>query len=208
MTSPTDAALGALQKTGEIRAATGSPYNPPAGYPRHGDGRPTDLSMALADTARLVRAGVGLRVVTIDFGDWDMHEWAGVHGGWMHNRLTDLATALAAFIADLGSAYANTTIVTISDFGRRIDTNGTQGFDHGHGNQMLMLGGGVRGGVVHGAWPGLAPEAQDRGALPGRNDYRAILGSVLTNRMAVSGAELSSIFPNRPSTLIDVAKPR
>ena len=205
---PTDAALGALSRLGEIRAATGSPYNPPADYPRNSDGTPTDFAMALADTARLIKAGAGLRVATIDFGDWDMHQWAGVHSGWMNNRLTELARGLAAFIADLGSAYATTSIVTISDFGRRIDTNGTQGLDHGHGNQMLMLGGGIKGGVLHGTWSGLAPEAQDGGALPGRNDYRAVIGSVLTNRMAVSGSELSTVFPNRPSALMDVSKPR
>lgn len=208
VSTPVGSALDALAKVDEIRRATSSPYSPPAAYPRDSSGNPTELSLALADTARLIRSGAGLRIATIDYDDWDMHEWAGVHSGWMNDKLTELAGALAAFVTDLGPAFANTNIVTISDFGRRIDTNGTQGLDHGHGNQMLLLGGGIRGGVVHGAWPGLAPQAQDRGGLPGRNDYRAVIGSVLAHRMGVSGSGLSTVFPNRPSTLIDVAKPR
>lgn len=207
VSGPTNAALTALAQVDRIRAQS---YAAPAAYPREswGDKPLTELSRALADTARLIRAGVGLRVATIDFGNWDMHEWAGVRSGWMHDQLSQLGKALAAFIADLGPAYNDTTIITMSDFGRRIDRNGTAGFDHGHGNQMLLLGGGIRGGLLHGSWGGLAPEAQDQGALPGRNDYRSVIGSVLTNRMGLSGAQLSTVFPNRPAALIDVARRR
>ena len=39
--------------------------------------------------------------------------------------------------------------MTLSEFGRRVEENGS-GTDHGHGNAMLLFGGGVRGGQVHG----------------------------------------------------------
>ena len=62
---------------------------------------------ALRDVARLVKAGVGLRVATVDFGDWDMHVGLGrVDGGWMARQLADLGQALAAFAADLGPDLA------------------------------------------------------------------------------------------------------
>ena len=84
----------ALQDT-EYVAANG------AAYP---DG---DLGDALRDVARLVKAQVGLRVATVDFGDWDMHAGLGqVDGGWMARQLTELAAALAAFATDLGRRSA------------------------------------------------------------------------------------------------------
>ena len=62
-----------------------------------------DLGDALRDVARLVKADVGLRVATVDFGDWDMHDGLGrVDGGWMTRQLTELGKALAAFATDLG----------------------------------------------------------------------------------------------------------
>lgn len=208
VSGPVNQAMDALGTVTTLKAGYPADYAPPAAYPRSSDGTPTDLSIALDDTARLLKAGVGLRVVTIDCGHWDMHEWAGINNGWMFTQLREVSSALAAFAADLGPLFANTTIVTLSEFGRRVKINGTGGFDHGHGNQMIVLGGGVNGGLVHGNWGGLSDAALLQGDLPGRNDYRSVLGSILTNRMAVSSAELSTVFPNRPTTLLDVAKPR
>lgn len=204
--APVNRAMTALATVAQVQ--TQYPDTPPAGYPRRADGSLTDLARALFDTARLMKAGVGLRVATIDCGNWDMHEWAGVNSGWMNDQLADVGNSLAAFVADLGPLFDSTTLVTLSEFGRRVKVNGTGGFDHGHGNQVFVLGGAVRGGVVHGAWPGLADTALVQGDLPGRNDYRSVLGSILTNRMAVPASSLASVFPNPPATLLDVTRPR
>src|SRR5439155_25220291 len=94
----------------------------------------------LRDVARLIKAGVGLRVAAIDLGGWDMHTGIGrVDGGDMRNQLGDLAAALAAFAADLGPALNDVTLVTMSEFGRRVAENGNAGTDHGHGGVMLLL---------------------------------------------------------------------
>ena len=50
---------------------------------------------------------------------------------------------------------ADTVVLTMSEFGRAVSENGNRGTDHGHGNAMLVIGGGVRGGQVYGKWPGL-----------------------------------------------------
>jgi uncharacterized protein (DUF1501 family) len=61
--------------------------------------------------------------------------------------------ALAAFAADLGPAgMSGVTLLTLSEFGRRVAENGSRGADHGYGNAMLLLGGGVKGGKVYGTW--------------------------------------------------------
>ena len=64
------------------------------------------------------------------------------------------------------------TLVTLSEFGRRVRENASGGLDHGHGNLMLLMGGGVVGGRMHGGWPGLDPAGLVDGDLPATNDYR------------------------------------
>ncbi len=49
------------------------------------------------------------------------------------------------------------TVVTISEFGRRVVQNGNGGAAHGYGNATLAMGAGVRGGrYVTRGWPGLS----------------------------------------------------
>ena len=60
---------------------------------------------------------------------------------------------------------------------------------------MLLLGGGLVGRKVHGAWNGLAPEGLDQGDVPGWNDYRDVLSEVLTARLGVGAGDLPTVFP-------------
>jgi uncharacterized protein (DUF1501 family) len=180
---------GALATTGRLKAA---------GYSAaHGAAYPdTELGAALRDVARLVKAEVGLLSATVDSGDWDMHENLGTAepGKKMHDHLAALAQAMAAFATDLGPAgMARVTLVTISEFGRRVGQNGSGGLDHGYGNAMLLLGGGVRGGKVHGRWPGLAAAQLLDGDLAVTTDYRAVIGEILRARCGIS--DLTGVFP-------------
>ena len=85
------------------------------------------------------------------------------------------------------------TLVTVSEFGRRVTENGSRGLDHGYGNAMFVLGGGVRGKRVYGTWPGLVPANLRAGDLAVTTDYRAVIGEILRKRCGVGS--LSSIFP-------------
>jgi uncharacterized protein (DUF1501 family) len=157
----------------------------------------TPLARALRDVARLIKGKVGLSAACVDFGDWDMHEGLGTAeaGQRMFTHLGELAAALAAFATDLGpTGMQNMTLVTLSEFGRRVAENGSRGVDHGYGNAMLMLGGGVKGGTVYGNWPGLAPAKLASGDLMATTDYRSVLAEVLQQRCRVGST--SAIFPN------------
>lgn len=196
-------ALGAIETA---RALTQSGYTPAHGarYPHKVDGGPykdSPLSAALYDVARLIRAQVGLQLVCLDYGDWDMHTDLGTIGrGRFHERLSEWSSCMSAFLTDLGSdGLANVTVLTMSEFGRRVAENGDLGTDHGHANAMLAFGGGVVGGTVHGAWPGLAEGKLDDGDLTGTTDYRDVLGEALTRRCRQPASDLSGVFPNRGS---------
>ena len=172
---------------------------PTANYPGGG------IAGQLRDLAQLIKANVGLRVAALDVGGWDMHTNIGrVDGGDMKNHLGELSAALGAFATDLGAALDNTTIITMTEFGRRAQENGNAGTDHGHGGVMLVLGGGLNGGKVHGAWPGLAPAALDQGDLAGANDYRDVLAEMLKARFGV--ADASAIFPGHQPKSLGVFK--
>jgi uncharacterized protein (DUF1501 family) len=121
-------------------------------------------------------------------------------GRRMFDHLRDLAAALAAFAADLGPAFARVTVVTISEFGRRVGQNGSGGLDHGYGNAMFVLGGAVKGGKVYGRWPGLAPARLVDGDLAVTTDYRAVIAEILRARCGVT--DTASVFPGvAPSRL-------
>jgi uncharacterized protein (DUF1501 family) len=179
--------LGALGAARQLQAAG---YTPAATYPN------TDLGNTLKDVARLVKADIGLRTATLDHGDWDMHEdlGAAVSGKRFYDNLNALATALAAFAADLGpDGMRKVTLVTISEFGRRAAQNGSAGLDHGYGNAMLLLGGNVKGGKVYGNWPGLAASQLVDGDLAVTTDYRAVIAEVLRVRCGLSST--ATVFP-------------
>jgi uncharacterized protein (DUF1501 family) len=156
-----------------------------------GGGYPADpLGLALADTARLIKSGAGVRVAAVNAGGWDHHDSQIPQ---MDTVLGSLSSAVAAFRDDLGSAWGTTTLVIQTEFGRRVAENASGGTDHGHGGVMLVGGGGVNGGQIYGDWPGLAPSALTDGQdLAVTTDYRQVLAEMLSQRLGVS--DFGSIF--------------
>jgi uncharacterized protein (DUF1501 family) len=194
--------LAALSTAATMKAAGYTPANG-AVYPA------SALGNALRDLARLIKQGVGLQLACLDYGNWDMHNGLGKPGdptGWMHRQLADVASCLAAFATDLGAGLANVSLVTLTEFGRRAQENGDGGVDHGYGQAVLALGGGVRGGQVYGRWPGLAPANLDNGDVAMATDYRQILTEILQKRCAIGS--VSSIFPGLTPAPLGLATQR
>jgi uncharacterized protein (DUF1501 family) len=147
----------------------------------------TDFGRALEQTSRLIHAEVGLEVAALDLGGWDTHFAQGGSQGLMARLLAELASGIAAFYGDLGEAVARVTLITMSEFGRRAYENGSLGTDHGHGGCMLVLGGNIAGGAVHGRWPGLdAGNLFGPGDLAITTDYRDVLTELC---LPASGAQ-------------------
>jgi len=159
--------------------------------PQNGAAYPaTDLGRALAAVARVVKGDVGVRVLTVDHGDWDMHTDIGtLEWGRMLQNAGDFAKSVAAFLTDLGPWADKVTVLTLSEFGRRVEENANYGLDHGYGNVMFLAGAGVRGGYF-GTWPGLS-KGLDADLLV-TTDYRSVLSEVVLSRF---GASPAAVFP-------------
>jgi uncharacterized protein (DUF1501 family) len=168
----------------------------PAKYqPEHGADYPrSPFGQALKQIAQLSKANVGLEVAFADIGGWDTHVNQGAAQGQLANRLDDFGRGLAALVADLGDRMADTVVLTMSEFGRAVNENGNRGTDHGHGNAMIVIGGGVRGGRVYGKWPGLAPDRRYEGRdLAVTTDFRDVFGEIVVRHLGV--ADANPIFP-------------
>jgi uncharacterized protein (DUF1501 family) len=158
---------------------------------RHGASYPgSHLGTALRDSAALIRAGVGVRAIAVDSGGWDHHTNLAA---LMSSGVSDLASSLAAFFTDLGPAADRVTVVTLSEFGRRLGQNGAGGADHGYGNAVLVLGAGVRGGRYYARWPSLSAGRLVDGDLAVTTDYRHVLGEILRSRFP--SVDTSAVFP-------------
>jgi uncharacterized protein (DUF1501 family) len=197
--------LGAAARQGmDTAAAWGVVLQTPAG-PQNGAQYPvTDLGDALAQSARVIRSNVGAEIITVDHSSWDMHTNVGtVDNGDMRLMVDDLAKSINAFFTDLGALGANVTMVTISEFGRRVLENGDAGLDHGYGNSMLLFGAGVKGGSYYGTWPHCDPAHLDEnGNLKITTDYRDVLWEVAKTRFPAT--VLSTLFPGLQPTSVGV----
>ena len=165
-------------------------YTPSGGaaYPE------TEFGMAMKQVAQIAKAEIGLEVACVDIGGWDTHNQQGQLEGELPTLLNEFSSGLASLYHDLGDRAKNVTIVTMSEFGRRVKENASDGTDHGHGNCMFVLGGGVNGGKVYGQWPGLAPENLYEGIdLNITTDYRDVLGEVVEKRL--KNPALVDVFP-------------
>ncbi|PKN93808.1 MAG: hypothetical protein CVU44_08310 [Chloroflexi bacterium HGW-Chloroflexi-6] len=184
--------LRTLDATAAIAPLNEQEYNPQNGASYRED----ELGTQLKTVAQLIKMQAGLRVATVDFGGWDTHEDQNYdEGGYMGGLLESLGQNLANFYRDLDSGYTDKlSVVVLSEFGRRLTQNDSNGTDHGYGSVMLALGGGINGGQVHGSWPGLANEQlYDRADLAVTTDYRQVLGELLINRL--KNPNLETIFP-------------
>jgi len=156
----------------------------------------TTFGTAMRNAAAIIKANIGVEVIEIDLGGWDLHNQLGPITGAMASLLDQLSKSLAAFhddLNDVNQTLNRVTTVAMSEFGRRAGENGSFGTDHGRGNAMIVMGGHVNGGQVIRTWPGLALANLSQGDLEITTDYRDILGEILVDRMACTS--LSTVFP-------------
>lgn len=159
------------------------------------------LGTAMRSIAALIKAQVGVEAVAVDVGGWDTHENEGIQTGQMSVLMTGLAQALGAFYRDMTAVAAPTfSLVAMSEFGRRLQENGSFGTDHGHANAMIVMGNAVAGGRVLTQWPGLNPgQLFENIDLNVTIDFRDILAEILADR--AGNTNLAETFPGYTPTM-------
>jgi uncharacterized protein (DUF1501 family) len=149
------------------------------------------------EIATLMRDNPAYAVGFIDVGGWDTHINQGAANGVLASNLANLGRGLTSYADELGTdAWRNTTVVVMSEFGRTFYENGNRGTDHGHGNTMWVLGGSISGGKLAGELMDIT-EANlfQKRDLPVLNDYRAVLGHVLSRMYGLNKNQLNYVFP-------------
>lgn len=165
------------------------PFNAPKGSMRNG------LSPQLKMISRLLAGGCQTKVFLVKIGGFDTHAdqvekydpTMGSHAALMYH----ISTAMAAFQDDLRARGLEDRVlsVTTSEFGRRIDSNGSFGTDHGTGGPMFIFGRGVEPGVV-----GKVPDLST-GNVEMQYDYRLVYGNIMRDWMLVDDVRMNEIFP-------------
>ncbi len=175
-----------------LATKTSGQYQPANGavYPR------SPFGQALQEIARLAKMDVGLEIAFAESTQWDHHVNAGAAMGQMANRLADFSSGIAALAQDLGERMADTVILTMSEFGRAVAENGSRGTDHGHGNAMFVIGGGVKGREVYGRWPGLKADQRFEGRdLAVTTDFRDVFSEVVVKHLGADATTATRVFP-------------
>src|SRR5262249_47407501 len=160
-----------------------------AEYPR---GR---FGQSLQQIAQLIKSDAGVEMAFADIGGWDHHtNELGAGPQQLPGLLREFGASLAAFWKDMGDRMQDIVLVTMSEFGRTARENGNRGTDHGHANCMFVMGGGVKGGKVHGKWPGLEREQLYEGRdLAVTTDFRDVLGELVARH--IGNGSVKGVFP-------------
>jgi uncharacterized protein (DUF1501 family) len=189
-----DAASSAMQMGGspgtlerEMQAASNGAPLP--------DGFPDDARRL----ARVMRGDARVQFALMQLGGWDTHARQGAAQGQLASHLAPLGQGLAVLARELGPLWNDTVVLVVSEFGRTVRENGNGGTDHGHGNAVWVMGGGLArsaGGRVLGPWPGLERSARFEGRdLAITTDYRAVFGAMVAQHLRFSDAQLAGVFP-------------
>ena len=94
----------------------------------------------------------------------------------------------------MGSRMQSISFFVMTEFGRRVAENASNGTDHGTGCVAYAMGGGVNGGQVIADWPGLASADLYLGEdLAITTDLRTLLSELLVKRLG--GSDISQVFP-------------
>jgi uncharacterized protein (DUF1501 family) len=157
--------------------------------------------------AQLMRRDPNVQFAFLALGGWDTHVNQGGAKGQLANRLQPLGQGLAELASRLGPVFDDTTVLVISEFGRTARQNGTGGTDHGHGNVMWALGGGIAGGKVYGRWPGVDASALHEGRdLAITTDFRQVLAGVCMNNLRLPDDRLAAVFPGFDGAALNIAR--
>lgn len=174
--------------------------------PSNGAIYPTSaLGNSLKQIAQLIKMNVGLEVAFAEHGGWDTHFNQGTEQGVFARNAADLSNSIAAFWTDLGQLQDDVTLMSMTEFGRTVKQNGTNGTDHGRGSCNFIIGNNVDGGKVHGLVKLLSIDNLEDGRdLAVTTDFRAVFSEVADQHLQINDNAI--LFPDWNGKSIGVMK--
>jgi len=165
------------------RAAAG--YAPRVAYPQD------EFGNSLRAAAALIDARIGTRVISVELGGFDTHN---AQRSQHDDRMRRLDAGLGAFLEDVGASTAGQDVVVVafSEFGRRVEENGSGGTDHGVAGPMFVAGAKVKGGL-YGRHPSLSDLVD--GDLAMTTDFRSVYGTLIAWLGIDSAKILGASYP-------------
>jgi uncharacterized protein (DUF1501 family) len=152
---------------------------------------------AAGTAAKFLARADGPRIGALALDGWDTHYNEGIATGRLAQLLGALDGAIGAIEKNLASAWGDTVVALVTEFGRTARINGTEGTDHGTATVALLIGGALRGGRVVADWPGLKTANLFEGRdLAPTTDLRAVLKGLLRDHLRVGEPALAgTVFP-------------
>jgi cullin-associated NEDD8-dissociated protein 1 len=161
------------------------------------------LSLQFKQVAKVLKRQADLNLeraaFSLKLGGFDTHE--DVDGQELKRLMTDVDQSLKVFVAELKAQglWENVTIVTVSDFGRTLSSNG-RGSDHAWGGNHFVLGGSVNGGKIFGKFPpSLALDSEqiatNRGAVLPSTSWEGMWKG-LVEWFGVEDHQIATVLPN------------
>lgn len=159
----------------------------------------TNMGQRLLLARRLVEAGA--RFVTVVDGGWDHH--VNIKGG-MNSQVPPLDKALASLLSDLDGRglLQQTMVVLTTEFGRTVRINKDGGRDHWPKAFSVMLaGGGIKGGVIHGSTDAYGSEPTNDPVGPGE------IAATIYTQLGIDPKRKLMSPGNRPIDIVRGADP-
>jgi uncharacterized protein (DUF1501 family) len=146
----------------------------------------SELGNQLNMIAKLIGGGFPTRVYYAYQGGFDTHaNQPGTHA----RVLADVAQAVGAFRSDLRDQQnaGRVLILAFSEFGRRVQENGSAGTDHGAAAPVFLFGDQIKAGI-HGHAPDLGNLVD--GDIVHETDFRQVYATVLEQWLGTRSAPL------------------
>jgi uncharacterized protein (DUF1501 family) len=174
--------LQALAGSDELQKVAAT-YQTPVKYPAN-----NGLANQLKMVAQVIAGNLGTRLFSVSMGGFDTHANQKVNQDKLFGLMGD---AVEAFMQDLANMKRqdDVTIMTFSEFGRRVKQNGSNGTDHGTAEPMFVIGNAVQGGM-YGTYPSLS-DLDNNGDLKFNADFRSVYAGILRD---VVGADPTPIL--------------
>ncbi|HEY8659003.1 MAG TPA: DUF1501 domain-containing protein [Hanamia sp.] len=147
----------------------------------------TELGKNLKTISSLIMSDINTKVYYVSLGSFDTH----VNQENQQKRLfTELNDAVSAFVKDLknNNRFQDVTIMTFSEFGRRVAQNASGGTDHGTANNMFFIGGGLKEKGLLNAMSDL--NNLNQGDLKHTVDFKSVYATLLNRWLGADDKEI------------------